>query len=391
MAKNVSWDGSSVGKFFMVFIGVILVTILIPIVADSASYQTGEANDNQVYSFIADATSNFSNGHYGVTSANVTANNLSYYSFDDVGTADYMVSTAIIPLGTEPAQNWSLVANIFIPSTMAADKNYSIFTKVADGTNPEMIIGIDGTNRIFLLTDSTKTECLIYSGIYTNATGTAEGNITDRFVQLGVTFGVYQDVDSTSSNATFYLDGVKINTTVDVLQDALACGTNWTDGAVRFGNSTSWGAFNNGSIDYVRIYNETINDANMTLQVTTRQTFGLYREWKFNDGSGTTARENIAAANGVLVGGTWVSDGIISTVTATYYTVTDGTIVLSATGLDKATGYVNEALTWTYNYDNRVGMGSGVSTVIALIEILLAIGLLLFVYWSFKDNIEGMN
>lgn len=381
----------NLGWMISVFIGVILVSVLIPMVADTSQYKGGEYLQNQQYTFIADASSNFSVGHYGVTSVLVTTPNLTYYTFDDVTAADYMASTATIPLGTEPAQNWSLVANIFIPSIMAADKNYSVFTKVADGTNPEMIIGFDGTNRIFLLSDSTKTECLIYSGIYTNATGTAEGNITDRFVQLGVTFGVYQDVDSTSSNVTFYLDGVKINTTFDVLQDALACGTNWTDGAVRFGNSTSWGAFNNGSIDYVRLYNETINDANMTVQFTTRQTFGLYREWKFNEGSGTTATENIAAANGALVGGSWVNDGILSTVSSTYYTITDGTIVLSATGLDKATGYVNDGLTWTYDYDNRIdSFGSTTRLVVSLICLFLALGIILYLYTWVRENMEGI-
>jgi len=365
------------GFLIGIFVAILLASILVPFVMDASAYKGGEYLQNQEYTFIADTTSNFSNGHYSVTDVGVTSYNTTYLSFDGA-TGLVNTSSSELPIG-DKFQNWTFVANVYVPSTNTGI-NYTLAEKYGDTTNNPIVIGI-GDGQFFVTNDETIPACLI-QGYYLNATP-----VVDRWVQVAVSFGVYEDVTKASSNMTFYLDGVKMNATKDATQDAV-CPVNWTDGYLAIGKSTNWGAWN-GYIDYVRVYNETISDADITAQFTAKQERGLIREWKFNENTGAAAKDAITDNSGVITAATWANDAILSTVSTSNYAVDSdlGKITLTATGAKRVTGNLYDTLTWTYDYDNRVGMGAGVSTIVMLVGVLFVLAILAWAFLWIRSNL----
>lgn len=133
-----------------------------------------------------------------------------------------------------------------------------------------------------------------------------------RFDLAGVSANTWHHMAATfiasSRVLTLYLDGVQVaQTTVSGFS------TVGNTGPVDIGHNASDGNFWRGKLDDVRIWNVVRTaaqiQANFQMQFTLAPA-GLVGNWRFDEGSGTTAADNTGTPqNGTLVGGvTWSTD-----------------------------------------------------------------------------------
>jgi hypothetical protein len=130
----------------------------------------------------------------------------------------------------------------------------------------------------------------------------------DTWHHIAVTF----NFDGADGEAKFYIDGSFINSVTSPLDGELLPNDAPLTIGVDFPISAE---FWKGKIDEVKIWNETLSESQVisAMGAATPRAISLMGYWRFNDGSGLTARDRSRNHNhGSLVGGaTWTFPGAI--------------------------------------------------------------------------------
>ena len=112
--------------------------------------------------------------------------------------------------------------------------------------------------------------------------------------------------------ATTY-DGQTLRSYVDGIQRAAVATTgpiSISDGALRMGGNGMWGDFFKGRIDEVRLYNRALPAGEIQTDMATPVTGSLAAAYSFDDGAGSTVRDDAGhALTGTISGATWTTAG----------------------------------------------------------------------------------
>jgi len=339
------------------FIGIMLMVVLVPIVANTQEETKGNAEVNRADTFIYTGTNSV--GHNVTATNNLTFNNLTFVECYKTATTPKIITDNLV---TFADNNWTIVANINWSG--GADNNQSILHKAAYGGNGDFDFVIDAG----VLGVRNQQGCM-FSSDYAVDVG--------KFIQVAVKRQEDDLEASGDSNLTFYVNGaylISLNLTE-------GC-TNFTNGAITIAsNTTNWGY--NGSIDYIQIYGISLTNANIATTFTGLFNTSQNYRWEFNENGGTTAYDIVSSNNGVVTGCTYANDGIINVIPSTDYNLYgNGTLTIIPTYL-----YQFSELKANYDYDDIVVVFTGATKlVISLIALLFALGIILYAVMVVKNN-----
>jgi len=111
--------------------------------------------------------------------------------------------------------------------------------------------------------------------------------------------------DPISKKIAIYFDGVRCNS--KILSGLVNYSISVADSNLLIGRHKEY--YFNGLIDYVRLYNRALNEEeiyqNYQGNITTK---GLASWWKFDEGFGNIAHDDVGYNNGIIYGATWVEE-----------------------------------------------------------------------------------